>query len=257
MIEAGSDDSAGYGHADREASLSSLSDGLLREAIREQVFRMPQPGPAAENLMSVLYDRHAVLSSVYEGDADAAHLLSSALAAATGSAARAICERFALGRDEDVPVADFDLRHLYRFLVADYRRNIVSFIVGYVLENRKALAAEYRLPGGRRDLAASAVRKSVSSQDDAVILSKIEEIIEGAAMTVDSPEALIAIIHSADPDSEHLTAITRLLAPPDGMGSIWPTSDFCPEFLRPAVEESEAAGFASEVRADLSRRFSQ
>jgi hypothetical protein len=241
------------GIMNREDIIAYLSDDVLLGNITEQVGQLGGPGGPID-LLREFEERHSMLKALNEGDSEMLNDLRTARKQGYKKVLDAISLSFNIVLPETYLLESamaLVTRQLYEFFVLSYRNNLTRFLVSYCFENRKALAGAYKSEESKKDLMMSTVRKTVRTQEDAIVVYHLAEVLRDLPGTIDDPVYVLQVLLAQDEENDNYQMVKGILFDEEGESGFLAGDDFCEKFISPSISDVSGPSLQVKVRADF------
>lgn len=177
--------------------LGNLTDELLKENIFEQIDIPVLDLYDPTNFIRVFESRYSFLKTRFKDAPDFLADLEAARSHFYESVFVKICSKFGFEFDlEEVRLPQVT-RALYEFFVLQYKEKIETFLLEYIIENKKSLAAGF--DDGSKNLDLVSLKKVFKNKTDAVILSNIYKVVDTILAQDMEAYQILSIIVREDP----------------------------------------------------------
>jgi len=238
---------------DREDLLSKLSDDVLMANIDEQLNGVMINSVSHNNMLSIFEERLQFISQFYPEDENMLERCKNIKKNIYKKIYESITTRFSitseLGEDLDRDSFYFYTRELYNFFILKYKTNLINFFVSYLYSNKKELIKEFDNDEEKKDLMYRSLKKTLSNNDDVLLLYYMETIIENFTQNHDEPEFIIEEIISTEEYEATNFSMKELLLENKFNTSL--EKMFIEEFFKPLLDEELKYDMYSNIRNDL------
>jgi len=238
---------------DREDLLSKLSDDVLMANIDEQLTGVMINSISHNDMLSIFEERFQYISQFYPEDENMIERCKEIRKNIYKKIYESITSRFSitseLADNSDSDDFYFYTREFYNFFILKYKANLISFFVSYLYNHKKELIKEFESDEEKKDLMYRSLKKSLTNNDDILLLYHMETIIENFSQNEDEPEFVIEEIVSTEEYEATNFAIKEILL--QNKFNTFLEKMFIEEFFKPLLDDELKYDMYSSIRNDL------
>jgi len=238
---------------DREELLSKLSDDILMANIQEQLDGSTINSVSYNDMLSIFDERFQFISQFYPEDENMLNRCKEIKKNIYKEIYNSIVTKFSITSElSDNYENDefyFYTKELYNFFILKYKANLISFFVSYLYNNKKEVIREYETEEEKKDLMYRSLKKSLTNNDDILLLYHMETIIDNFVQNEDEPETVIEEIISTDEYEATNFAMKELLV--ENKFNTFIEKMFIEEFFKPLFNDELKYDMYSNIRNDL------
>lgn len=230
-----------YLQTEKDEIIHYLSDNLLINNLKTQLSNTLDKVVADNNVLKVIDERYQYISLRYKDNKDIMDSIYKNREEIYELVLKEIEEKFGLvsnlTKEYTLPHNYYSyIYNLYDFFIINYKKNLETFFLQYILENRNDIVKNYRIKTDKKDLEVINSRKIIEEYEDTVILYNISEIIDTIINGLEESEFVISLITEEDPFESVNNGIKELLI--DGVEESTMDCDFCHNFFSPLKDDS-------------------